>query len=75
MKDASNNSEIGQPWYKYPMVWLVFGLPFIAVMASLITVVIAYKNAPIVLEHNESYKSVLNNKNTPENSKKETPKD
>jgi hypothetical protein len=51
-----------EPWYKFPMAWLVFALPLIAVIASLATVVIATKNAPLVLEHNESYKSVINNK-------------
>jgi hypothetical protein len=75
MKDSSSNSEKSLPWYKYPMVWLVIGLPLIAVVASLATVVIAYKNAPVVLEHNESYKSVLNNKNSPPTSKKDTSND
>lgn len=62
-KTQDNQSQKPQPWYKFPMAWLVFALPFIAVVASLTTVVIAVKNAPVVLEHNESYKSVLNSKN------------
>lgn len=39
------------------MVWFVFALPAIAVVASIATLVIAEKNAPIVLDHNISYKS------------------
>ncbi len=40
------------------MVWFVIALPMIAVVASLTTVVIAAKNRPVVIEHNESYKKV-----------------
>jgi hypothetical protein len=75
MNDSSKNLENNQAWYKYPMVWLVIGLPFIAVVASLATVVIAHKNAPIVIEHNESYKSVLNNKNTSKKTHKDSNND
>ena len=54
--DQENKSQ-KKPWYKYPMVWFVFALPAIAVVASIATLVIATKNAPQVLEHNISYKS------------------
>lgn len=37
------------------MVWLVVGLPLIAVVASIATLVIAVKHAPVVLDHNVSY--------------------
>jgi len=46
-----------KPWYKYPMVWFVFALPAIAVVASITTLVIAEKHAPVVLDHNISYKT------------------
>jgi len=42
------------------MVWFVFSLPAIAVVASIATLVIAAKNPPNVIEHNESYKSKIN---------------
>ncbi|MDA7737919.1 FixH family protein [bacterium] len=38
-----------EKWYRIPMVWLMIGLPMVAVVASLTTVVIAYKNAPQVI--------------------------
>lgn len=37
------------PWYKVGMVWLMLGLPLAVVVASLVTVVIAHKNAPIII--------------------------
>ena len=39
------------------MVWFVLALPAIAVIASISTLVIAEKHAPVVLDHNISYKS------------------
>lgn len=42
------------------MVWFVISLPAIAVIASIATLVIAVKNPPIVIEHNESYKAKIN---------------
>ncbi|MCF6288223.1 MAG: hypothetical protein L3J53_03180 [Proteobacteria bacterium] len=53
--NTHNNTDT--PWYKIPMVWLVITLPLIVVIASMATVVIAFKNAPQVLEYNASYKS------------------
>ncbi len=38
------------PWYRVGMVWLMIGLPLLAVVASLTTVVIAVKNAPQLVE-------------------------
>jgi len=59
---VQENKEVDnkKPWYKYPMVWFVFSLPAIAVVASIATLVIAAKNPPNVIEHNESYKSKIN---------------
>ena len=45
MKQQSENEK----WYRIPMVWIMIGLPMVAVVASLTTVVIAYKNAPQVI--------------------------
>ncbi len=44
------------------MVWFVIALPLIAVTASMVTIVIATKHAPQVLEHNASYQQ-KNDKN------------
>lgn len=38
-----------EPWYRVGMVWLMIGLPFIVVVASLVTVTIAYQNAPQII--------------------------
>jgi hypothetical protein len=37
------------PWYKIGMVWIMIGLPFSVVVASMVTMVIAYQNAPIII--------------------------
>ena len=39
-----------QPWYRIGMVWLMIGLPFVVVVASLATVVIAYQNSPHIIQ-------------------------
>ena len=38
-----------RPWYRQPYVWMVIGGPLIVVVASLITVTIAVRNADTVL--------------------------
>ncbi|RBP50696.1 hypothetical protein [Arenicella xantha] len=38
-----------QPWYRIGMVWLMISLPLIVVIASMVTVVIAYQNAPNIV--------------------------
>lgn len=38
-----------EKWYRFGMVWVMIALPFIAVVASLTTVAIAYKNAPQII--------------------------
>lgn len=40
------------PWYSYPMVWFVIFLPLSVVAASIITVVIAFQNAPDLIPSN-----------------------
>ncbi len=53
-KPLSTNAQhgIGSPpekWYRFGMVWMMIALPLIAVVASLTTVAIAYKNAPQII--------------------------
>ena len=50
-RDTSKQLE---PWYRVGMVWLMITLPLIAVVASLVTVGIAMKNAPKIVEKNTS---------------------
>lgn len=38
-----------EKWYRIGMVWMMIALPLIAVVASLTTVAIAYKNAPQII--------------------------
>ena len=60
MKPANMKSEdrSSDPWYRFGMVWMIIALPLIVVVASLITVSIAFKNAPIVIEKT-NYESVI----------------
>ena len=49
MKTASkvpNNA----PWWRFPIVWLVFGGPAVVVVAALCMVVVAYSGADVVLD-------------------------
>jgi hypothetical protein len=43
----------GQPWYRYPMVWMIILLPMIAVVASIATLIVASKNAPLLLNNQQ----------------------
>jgi hypothetical protein len=36
-------SEDGHPWYREPWPWILFGMPGVVVIASLVTFVIAYR--------------------------------
>lgn len=38
-----------RPWYREPYVWMVIGGPLVVVVASLVTVTIAVRNADTVL--------------------------
>lgn len=42
-------SSTPRPWYREPLVWMVIGGPLVVVIASLITVAIAVRNADTVL--------------------------
>lgn len=53
MKTLSNKI-ISPPWYKVGMVWIMIGLPFVVVVASMVTLVIAHQNAPIIITNTVS---------------------
>ena len=55
MTNTSSNIK-SVPWYKIGMVWVMIGLPFSVVVASMVTMVIAYQNAPIVITDTASRK-------------------
>ena len=46
-------TESSLPWYRYGMVWMVIALPLIVVVASMITMSIAFKNSPEILPSNQ----------------------
>jgi len=47
---AAPHQEQGRPWWRYPIVWLVFGGPLTVVIASLFTVGIAVRHVDPVLD-------------------------
>ena len=51
MSQALHNRtpEESLPWYRYGMVWLVILLPLSVVVASMFTIALAVKNAPVIL--------------------------
>lgn len=53
MKNSNQVTQLSPPWYRVGMVWLMVGLPAIVVVASLVTVVIAYKNAPEIISQSQ----------------------
>lgn len=44
-----HDTELSEPWYRYSQVWLLILLPMSVVVASIITIVIAFQNAPDVM--------------------------
>jgi len=48
MNNQTENTSL--PWYRYGMVWMVILLPLIVVVASIITMAIAIKHAPIIVD-------------------------
>ena len=58
---SSRFVEPSLPWYRYGMVWMVIALPFIVVVASMVTMSIAFKNAPQVIQV-KADNSTVNNK-------------
>lgn len=37
------------PWYKYPMVWMVILLPALVILASTVTIYIAFAHSPTMM--------------------------
>lgn len=50
MSKQQQTEEQSLPWYRYPIVWMAFMLPVIVVVASIITIVIAHKNPPVMYQ-------------------------
>lgn len=49
-KHVEQAQEKSQPWWRYPMVWLMIGGPLTVVIAGITTVVIAYQHIDPVLD-------------------------
>lgn len=47
---SQNEASENAPWWRFPIVWMVFGGPALVVVAALVTVFIAVRNADIVLD-------------------------
>jgi hypothetical protein len=50
MNKVLNVSKEGQPWWRFGLVWMVFGGPAVVVVAGFITLYIAVTNPDPVLE-------------------------
>jgi hypothetical protein len=48
--DRQPHAEKGQPWWKYPIVWLVVGGPLAVVIASIFTAGLAIRHVDPVLD-------------------------
>ncbi|KGM41653.1 hypothetical protein JY96_20600 [Aquabacterium sp. NJ1] len=48
--NAVANIEQSKPWWRYPIVWMVFGGPAAVVVASLFTASLAIKHVDPVLD-------------------------
>ena len=44
----ANDSAL--PWYRFGIVWMVICLPLLVVIASMFTIMIAHKNAPVLID-------------------------
>ena len=54
MKHTATETANTLPWYRYAMVWMVILLPLAVVVASMITIVIAHQNAPVIQRGDQS---------------------
>ncbi|MDH4396802.1 MAG: FixH family protein [Limnobacter sp.] len=43
-KQTVSSQQVGGPWYKEPLMWLVLGLPATVVVAGFVTLYIAASN-------------------------------
>lgn len=48
--NANTDENKTTPWYRVGMVWMAIGLPLAVVVASLVTVTIAYQNSPTIIQ-------------------------
>jgi uncharacterized protein len=46
---ASPSDDSPQPWWRFPIVWMVIGGPAVVVVAGIVTAVIAVRGADIVI--------------------------
>lgn len=46
---SSPSDEPAQPWWRFPIVWMVIGGPAVVVVAGIVTAVIAVRGADIVI--------------------------
>lgn len=53
MADQSVNPVVSRQWYQEPLLWLVIGLPLVAVLGSSISVSLAFIHADTVLGDGE----------------------
>ena len=49
MTDTTVPGRSGEPWWKFPLVWMVFGLPAAVVVASFVTLYVAISRPDAVL--------------------------
>ena len=46
---SPRTGEAPQPWWRFPMVWMVIGGPAVVVVAGIVTAVIAVRGADVVI--------------------------
>lgn len=47
---AAPGPQVDVPWWRLPIVWLVLGGPTVVVIAAIVTAVIAYRGADVVID-------------------------
>jgi hypothetical protein len=59
MSQTNTESNKPAPWWRFPIVWMVFGGPATVVVAATITAVIAYTHVDPVMDPKEQAKENL----------------
>lgn len=49
MKTDEAEKKLPMPWWREPMLWLVVGAPAVVVVAAIVTGVIAWRGADVVV--------------------------
>ena len=62
MTDKTVPGRSSEPWWKFPLVWMVFGLPAAVVVASFITLYLAVSRPDAVLAEDYYRRGVEINK-------------